>query len=78
MSVYHVCVNVTAAMRYSDDMLADLFRVSEDKVSEVRTRLTIAHMQQHLFMAIAEDCDNFNPSKGCGGHLSFEIKGSRL
>ena len=42
MSVYHVCVNVTAAMRYSVDMLADLFWVSEDKVSEVRTRSMIA------------------------------------
>lgn len=78
MTVYHVCVNIVEGLRYSDELITELFRVPEDKVSEVRARLTIAHAQGHVFLPLAEDCDNFHPLHGCGGHESFTLSGVRV
>jgi hypothetical protein len=68
--IFHVCVNVTDALHYDDDMLTDLFK--NTNVSEVRARLAILKAQGHTFCPICLHCDNFLPKKGCLGHRAGE------
>ena len=70
--IYHVAVEVCAAATWNDDMLAELFHVPTDEVAAVRTRLVIAAMRRERYMPIAQDCNNFDPEKGCLGHESMQ------
>ena len=73
MGMIHICMNVRGALAQSDrELRAWVGNIEHDgvkcrNVSEVRRFLIEALGQGYEYIG-PEECDNFDPKKGCMGH----------
>ena len=77
MGYIHICMNVRGALSQSDGELRPWVGNIEHNgvkcksIQEVRRFLTEALAEGYEYIG-PEECDNFDPKKGCMGHQSKE------